>query len=269
MISCKHQIKVGILCHIFEKHGSFSDLDLRELPLRKLEQGESVFEQSIVALRNVCEQVYFCVDQELYNDSDFLIDLISFYDVTLIIKSNLTPYLAIAEVCSKINKDELILFNQLGSVLDLDGIFSSSLKNVISRLDQPCIFGEEYCGKKSFGLPKLRRNLKSVALTDSSEPAFVSASGEFIVWSGLIMIRVSAFEELATDIMESEILREFKYEEFGHAVPVSASALDLSLILGAPSYSLEPFYLCIGGIKTNNYLNISSQILDNTFYITK
>jgi len=247
MNSSEDQKIVGILCHSIKRYGLLSDLDLGNLPFQTLDSVESLIEASIVALRKFCNQVYFCVDQELYMDSEFVNDLVELYGVTLIVGSNLSPHAAMEAVSGQLKGDDLMFFNQLGCPCDYDGLLVGGIEYFRTRLDQPWIFGEEYFAKEPNDLPELSRNLRSVTLSDSLTPAFVSSSGRLICWTGLILCSKRTFSTITSHLNNVYTLREFKYEEFNYALPLSASALDLSLLWGAPAYSSAPFFLRIGG----------------------
>jgi hypothetical protein len=108
MNSSENQKIVGIVCHSIKRYGLLSDLDLEKLPFQTLDSGESLLEASIVALKKFCDQVYFCVDQDLHIDSEFMNDLVDLYSVKVIIVSNLNPNAAMKAVCRQIKEDDLM-----------------------------------------------------------------------------------------------------------------------------------------------------------------
>jgi hypothetical protein len=246
MNSSKNQKIVGILCHSIKSHGLLSDLDLEKLSFQTLDFGESLLEASIVSLKKFCNQVYFCVDQELYNDSESVNDLLELYGVTLLVMTNLSPHAAMEAVSGQLKEDDFMFFNQLGCPCDYDGLLVEGIEYFRTRLDQPCIFGEEYFAKEPNDLPELSRNLRSVTLSDSLTPAFVSSSGRLICWTGLILCSKHSFLTITSHLTNVYTLQEFMYEEFNYALPLPTSALDLSLMWGAPAYSSAPFFLRIG-----------------------
>jgi len=256
----ENQKTVGILCHSFKNYGTPSDLDPQKLPYQMLSSGKSLLEQSLSELQRFCEQVYFCVDEELYSDSDLLRELVDAHEVHLIIKPNLSPYTAMEAVSSLINRNDLMVFNQLGWICSYEDSLLNIIANSKTSLGNFCVFGEDYGAVKPDNSWELSRNIKSVSLTYNSEPAFVSSTGKLIRWTGLIISSQKGFLNLSSEMDDSNEHTEFKYEEFNQAVPIAACALDLSIVLGAPAFSTYPFYLSIGGLNLLNFHNSNSEI---------
>ncbi len=260
MNNVKSPKTIGIICYSILSYNPLSELTLLELPFHVLPSGKTLLEQNFLNLQKSCDIIYFFVDQDLYVDNRLLRELIDDYEVNLIVKPNLIPYMTLDLVSSWINQDDLMIFGQLGMCLSLEDFNNFELEKAYFNLDCPLVFGEYYYPKEIDTREKLTKNMRSISLSSNSIPAFISLSGELIRWAGLLLISKRGFakiSQLKEDCGE-ELL--FENENFKYNIPLQKSALDLSAILGMPAYTDEPFYLGIS--EFGSFQNINSHLID-------
>ena len=207
---------------------------------------DSLIEKSLNNLGKICYHIYFFMDDESYQFTNVQLKLFEKYNVEVIFKSSMTPYSLIKKISLLIGDDDVIIFNQIGSRYHRDFLSQELVEKVINCVDSPWVFCEDY--DPSFGsLPlEISQNLKSIRVSDSLEPAFISASGKLIRWTGVIMLSKQCFNSFRKECDYSLLPQDFIYEDLNYSVPVPIEALDLSLVLGSPAYSKIPFYLTIG-----------------------
>lgn len=236
----------GLLTHALPRNLESSYEQLKELPFLILPTGETLFEYSLTQLQRVSSRVLICIDKVFSEDKEKYNRLASGFEVELVFLRELNGYSSFREVSMRVERKDMVLSMQLGSVFPS----SFSLPSVFKKLDtspnwgQVLVFGENYLDPRNNGELNLERNIKSLSFTDSREAGFVSSSGNLLRWNGLMLVKNEAILDLYLD--EKELNGAYAHLLLGTSAYYDLEipqACDLSELMGTQVYSQTAFSL--------------------------